>query len=993
VNGGPLTDDSHRSQKRLIDAAWHQVERARTTQAASASSAARRRPGDAAMPPGTLPGYQIVEEIHRGGQGVVYRGVQQSTGRTVAVKVMLGGPFAGPKEHARFDREVQILAQLKHPNIVTIHDSGRADGAAYFVMNFIDGEPLDAYVKTNALDVRQRLRLFATVCDAVNAAHLHGVIHRDLKPGNIRIDPGGEPHVLDFGLAKHSQWDATTPQTVTVTGQFVGSLPWASPEQAKGLHDEVDLRTDVYSLGVMLYQLITGSFPYDVTGSLTETADNIVNRDPKNPRSLNARLDDEIATIALKALRKDPELRYQTAGALGSDIERYLTGEPIEAKRDSMTYIIRKHLLRHKLTVGVVAAFALTVTIGFVVSLAFWRQAALARDAEARQKSAAQRNAALAEKRAEIAAIESAKAEAVTKFLTDMLASASPARGVGAGVTVRKALDIAAQRVESGTFDGEPDLEASLRRVIGETYGSLGAYDESIHHLQKAREIHQRWDEAPADALNYDVDLAEAYLAKADLAQAEALFKNTLDRAREIPDGSAEVVAGCLNGLARVHRERDDFDAAERLHREALDFLRQAESEHEAEIATTLNDLGLVLDRKGALDEALSVQSEALPMFRRAYGTHHHHTAVSMSNLAGLYADKGQFAEAEALYQEALAVFREVGGPTHPSVASCLGSLGRLYSQQKKLTEAERCHREALDIRREVLGEDHPLIVNSLNNLATVLYHKGDLDGAEQAFREALALFKKTRGEHHPSVATIAGNIAGVLRVKGDYEAAVPLLRESLAVSRKHLGDDHPLVLNARHNLGTALLETDRLEEAEPLLRDAATSRREVLGDDHPDVAVSLDVLADLLRRKGAIDEAESLCREALEIRRSAFGDEHPDVAGSLDSLAQILTAAGRFDEADAASTEALRIAEKTLSSHHWELAEIRANRGEVLFKLGRLEQAESHLLESYEVLSENRGPNHPATRRTAETLAQLYETQSNPEQAVKWRAKTTAPR
>ncbi len=302
-------------------------------------------------PPDFFPGYEILNEIHRGGQGVMYRAIQKSTKREVAIKVLKEGAFAGPRELARFEREVQILASLRHPNIVAVHESGTAAaGNFYFVMDYIAGRPLDRYMKERRRDAagistNETLILFAKICDAVNAAHLRGVIHRDLKPANVRVDADGNPHVLDFGLAKMTAGesdpasDEHEASALTITGQFMGSLPWASPEQARG-QSGLDLRTDVYSLGVILFQMLTSKFPYEVTGNIRDVMGRIMNADPVRPGALRRDINDEVDSIILKCLRKEPERRYQSAGELAREIRCYLAGEPIEAKRDSTLYVL-----------------------------------------------------------------------------------------------------------------------------------------------------------------------------------------------------------------------------------------------------------------------------------------------------------------------------------------------------------------------------------------------------------------------------------------------------------------------------------------------------------------------------------------------------------------------------------------------------------------------------------------------------------------------------
>lgn len=362
------------------------------------------------MPPdNAFPGYEVIREIHRGGQGVVYQAIQKTTRRKVAIKVLHGGPFSGPAGRARFEREVQVLGQLNHPNIVRIHDSGTsADGGFFYVMDYISGRTLDQLLSDDRPSVEATIVLFTKICDAVNAAHLRGVIHRDLKPANVRVDANGEPIVVDFGLAKISGPDAIEsghtgpPRLMTLTGQFIGSLPWASPEQAEGVPGNIDVRTDVYSLGVMLYQMLTGQFPYRVVGAMRDVLDNILRAQPAKPSTIRRQINDEVETIVLKCLSKERERRYQSAGELARDLRRYLNGEPVEAKRDSAGYIIGKTLEKYRPWVAA-AMVAIAGVVGTgIVTTVLWRRAvtaeartrdalAAARDSEQRARAGAAR--------------------------------------------------------------------------------------------------------------------------------------------------------------------------------------------------------------------------------------------------------------------------------------------------------------------------------------------------------------------------------------------------------------------------------------------------------------------------------------------------------------------------------------------------------------------------------------------------------------------------
>ena len=334
-------------------------------------------------------GYRVLGEIHRGGQGIVYRVMQLATKRMVALKVLLAGVAASESQRQRFEREIDIAASLHHPNIVTIYDSGNHNGRQYLAMEYVDGEPLDHYILQHGLQatashaarivqLKSTLGLFYKIAQAVGYAHTRGVMHRDLKPANIIIDAEGEPHVLDFGLAKLAEpelYDAPIAwrQRPTMSGEFLGTLAYASPEQTRGDPLQVDIRTDVYSLGVILFEMLTGLLPYEVSGTISDALANICEASPKRPSQLRAEIDDEVETILLKALSKEPVRRYQSAEHFSRDIGHYLANEPIDAKRDSTWYLLRKSLRRYRVALAIAGSFFIVITAALIVSLASLR--------------------------------------------------------------------------------------------------------------------------------------------------------------------------------------------------------------------------------------------------------------------------------------------------------------------------------------------------------------------------------------------------------------------------------------------------------------------------------------------------------------------------------------------------------------------------------------------------------------------------------------------
>ncbi|MBK7406166.1 MAG: serine/threonine protein kinase [Phycisphaerales bacterium] len=700
--------------------------------------------------PDYFPGYVVSREIHRGGQGIVYQAIHKGTKRKVAIKVMREGALASIKERTRFEREVEILAQLDHPNIVNVHDSGRVEGRFYYVMDYISGATLDVWISQKEMPITEILELFAKICEAVNAAHLKGVIHRDLKPANVRVDANGQPHIVDFGLAKVATGDLSDDdRLMTMTGQFIGSLPWASPEQAQGIPGMIDVRTDVYSLGVMLYQMLTGRFPYQVIGAMRDVLENILRSEPARPSTVRRQINDEIETIVLKCLAKDRERRYQNAGDVSRDILHYLRGEPIEAKRDSGWYVLRKAAKRHRAAFGAAGAF-LVLLVAFAVGMSVLY---------------GQKNAALsrlaAETRAKSDALDAKVAEAAAKqeiidTLERWFTAPDPAVGQGKDVTVRSVVDRAAASV-GADLAGQPLVEAAIRRILGRTYYNLGLWQEAELHLRRALEVY-RSTRGPddEDSLYSESALGSVLRDLGKLDEAESMLRDAMERSKRVFGGADKRTLSTMNELAALYKLKRDLDAAEPLLAEAV---------------------------RGA--EALVPPDPAM-------------LAVVRTNLGQLLLGRGRAAEAEPMLRGAVEALTQANGADHPNTARARLQLGILLKQTGRPDGARAEFEAAERILSATLEEHHPDLLTARFLLAALLDETGHTDEALPMFEKVVAAAEATLPANHPSLAWYRHLYGRALLGVGRAADARPLLEQSVQTL---VAANHPRAVDAERTL------------------------------------------------------------------------------------------------------------------------------------------------------------------------------------------------
>jgi len=731
--------------------------------------------------------YRPLKVIGEGGMGEVWLAEQKTPiHRTVALKLIKAG-MDTKAVVARFESERQALALMDHPNIAQVFDAGSTpEGRPYFVMEYVPGLPITEYCDKHCLSMKERLEIFMQVCEGVQHAHQKAIIHRDLKPSNVLVverDDKPVPKIIDFGLAKAMARRLTEKTMFTELGVLVGTPEYMSPEQADLDERNVDTRTDVYSLGVILYELLVGALPFDSKALRAAGLDAILRvireQEPvkpstkvrqmgessaasaekrkEEPRSFARRLQGELDWITLKALEKDRARRYGTASELSADLARYLHDEPVLAGPATAAYRVRKYASRHRF--GLAAAVGVLLLLaGFtVVQAVQLRRVRLERDRADRERDRANR---------------------VTEFMTRMFKVSDPNEARGNSITAREILDKASAEIDTG-LSKDPELQAQMMFAMAAVYDNLALYP-----------------------------------------RAQSLDERALALCRQAFGPDDEHTLKTMQNLGRVLDNEGHYSEAEKLLRAVLDTQRRLQLPEEKMLQPRAN-LAFVLYREGQFAEAEKEDRQILETQRRLLGPSHADTLRSMSNLGAVLIDQGKYEEAEKLHREALAIQRSSLGTDHIDTISTMSTLAIVLYQEHKYSEAEQVDREVLDAEKRVYGPEHPYTLLAANSLASIFSAENRLAEADKLYRETLAAQRRVLGAEHRYTLMTLTNFSLLLTQEHKYSEAEKLSRETLAIQRRVLGPKHPDTAAATYNLACVILQTGRKDEALSLLHQA----------------------------------------------------------------------------------------------------------------------------------------------------------------------------
>jgi tetratricopeptide (TPR) repeat protein len=744
--------------------------------------------------PGDFGAYRILRVLGEGGMGVVHLAERKDLGSFVAIKILRDASMS-PARRDRFTREQRTLAKLIHPSIARLYDADTLpDGTPWFAMEFVEGSSLTEYCSKHGSSIEGKLHLVRAVCEAVQYAHSLAVIHRDLKPSNILVEANGQVKLLDFGIAK--QLDTEMPTDQTRTALRLMTPAYAAPEQIRG--EAIGVYTDVYALGVILYELLTGRLPFDLSkGSPAEIAAIVTEQDAEKPSAValqnrtteNASWAD-LDVLCLNAMQKAPEKRYRSAEAFLRDIDHYLAGEPLEARPDTFGYRIGKFVRRNRRSVVAYGLFAACIA-ALIVFYTFRLSTA--------------RNAAIA---------EAVRTQRLLRFTLNLFSGGDKEAGPASDLRVTTLIDRGV--AEARTLDREPEAQGELHETLGQVYQKLGELDK-----------------------------------------ADALMGFALDRRKSLYGTGSAKAAETQVELALLRVDQARFDDAERLVRDSLEILKRKWGPNHPAVAAATHALGKVLEERGSYPEAIKVLEEAVRL-RSAPGAEPADLADSLLELANSHFYAGHYLEAEALNRRLITIHREIYGERHPLVAEDLINLGAIQQELAHYKEAEDFDRQALEITQAFYGKDHYKTASNLTLIARALVKQDRYDEAEELLHRALSIQENVFGKVHPRVASAVNEIGSAALARNRFDDAEVAFKRIVDIYKSVYAGKHYLIGIAEANLASVYAARKEPARAEPLYREALAMYAKTLPPDHLNVAITQIKLGRSLLRQNRFKEAET---------------------------------------------------------------------------------------------------------------------------------------
>ncbi|HMJ21887.1 MAG TPA: serine/threonine-protein kinase [Terriglobales bacterium] len=807
-------------------------------------------------PAGFIGPYQLLEKLGEGGMGQVWLAEQSvPVRRQVALKLIRSG-IHDDAVARRFESERQALAIMEHPTIAKVFDAGSTpSGQPYLVMEYVPGLPITRYCDQKKLNIPERLELFIRVCEGVQHAHQKAIIHRDLKPSNIlvvELDGQPAPRIIDFGIAKATSQGIGEQTQLTRRGSPMGTPGYMSPEQADPGLGDVDTRTDVYSLGVVLYELLAGAHPFDASRWQKQPFDEVLRQireeDPPNPSTKLSReketsdvtakmrgtepkqlvtlLRGDLDWITMKAMEKDRARRYGTPSELAADVARYLRNEPVVARPATTSYRLQKYVRRHR--VGVAGAAGLAFLL---VAFAAMQTVQLRRTTRERDR-----------------------ANHITTFVTSMFKVSDPSESRGNSITAREILDRASKDIDTGLAK-DPELQVQMMNLMAEVYQTLGLY-----------------------------------------SRAELLSRRAVDIGRHFLGPEHPDTLKAITSLGWTLAREGGYAEAEKLDRDALEIQRRRLGPEHLSTLKTMNSLAWTLREEGHYAESENLYKTALNLEQRVLGAQHPDTVETMRTLGQTLMRQGRYAEAEKVDRDTLEIQRRVLGPEHPNTLKTMDDLGWVLQERGLYPEAEKLYRDTIDIQRRVLGPEHPNTLGTMNDLATTLEAEGHYYDAEELYRKTLDIKRRVLGPESPDTLQAMANLGSTLQREGHYSESEKLLNQTIELERRVYGREHPETLSTEASLALTLRSERHYPEAEKIQRELLDIRRRVLGPEHQDTLGAMQDLALTLSYRNQYGAAKKLFQEAIATAASVQGG--PSVSSAWYSFARGAATAGSRDEA-----------------------------------------------------------------------------------------------